>query len=244
MGIGSKFIGQEFDTKYGDKIVIVDYYSSHNVGAKFSSNGHITYTTMDQIRRGTVKNKSLPTVRGVGIVGEGEVEYKIYNTWCGILERAYCPKFKARNPTYKDVKVSKEWLEYRNFEKWFNKQVYFEGWDIDKDLLVKGNTLYNKNRCIFLPVELNQFIVRGKQRGGGSLPVGVVYDKRDDLYIAQMGLRNRTYSLGRFSNPKDAAICYKKAKETVAKTLAEEWKGVIDDKAYRALRRYTVDVNL
>ena len=50
-------------------------------------------------------------------------------------------------------------------------------------------------------------------------------------------------SLGYFENEMDAHLAYKTAKEEYLKELAEEYKGMLDPKAYNALKNYVVDID-
>ena len=46
---------------------------------------------------------------------------------------------------------------------------------------------------------------------------------------------------GSYSNPEDAWLAYKEAKEAWVKVIAERWKDKIDPRAYMALLNYTVE---
>ena len=94
---------------------------------------------------------------------EGEKVYRAYEngkqtrshkTWEHILERCYSAKLHAKEPTYKDVVVAEEWLNYQVFAKWYEENYYeVEGqrMELDKDLLSGNCKIYSPNTCIFLP---------------------------------------------------------------------------------------------
>ena len=46
--------------------------------------------------------------------------------------------------------VCEEWKHFSNFKKWFDEN-YIEGFDIDKDILIKGNKVYSPEACSFVP---------------------------------------------------------------------------------------------
>ena len=50
-------------------------------------------------------------------------------------------------------------------------------------------------------------------------------------------------TLGYYDNEYDAHLAYKQAKEAYLKELAEEYKDMLDPKAYIALQNYVVDID-
>jgi hypothetical protein len=101
-------------------------------------------------------------VYGVGFIGEGKfksslngVRSKAHKTWTGMLERCYSEKCHARNPTYKECSVCDEWHNFQNFAKWFFKN-YIKGFELDKDIKVKGNKIYSPDTCIFVSPKKNR----------------------------------------------------------------------------------------
>lgn len=75
-----------------------------------------------------------------------------YTKWQGMLNRAYGA---SSSKWYDNVTVSESFKHYRIFKQWYLTQHVEEGWELDKDLLVKGNKVYCADRCCFLPKEIN-----------------------------------------------------------------------------------------
>lgn len=75
-----------------------------------------------------------------------------YAKWQGMLNRAYGA---SSSKWYDNVTVSESFKHYRIFKQWYLTQYLEEGWELDKDLLVKGNKVYCASRCCFLPKEIN-----------------------------------------------------------------------------------------
>lgn len=96
---------------------------------------------------------------------------KFYSCWVSMLERCYSEKFHKNHPTYKDCYVCDEWLIFSNFKSWMETQDY-EGKALDKDLLVYQNKVYSPETCVFIPKELNSFLVKNDVNRG-DLPIGV-----------------------------------------------------------------------
>ena len=60
--------------------------------------------------------------------------------WYAMLNRCYNP-LSNRAAAYKNCSVCDEWLTFSNFKRWFDEH-HVEGYELDKDILVKGNRVY------------------------------------------------------------------------------------------------------
>jgi hypothetical protein len=112
-------------------------------------------------------------IHGVGIndskesTAEGSRLRPYYNKWRDMLDRCYSGKHSA----YEEASVCGEWLNFSSFYEWMNAQPWI-GNEIDKDILVPGNTLYSPSTCVFVPRIVNlQF--RRTKRSSSGLPAGV-----------------------------------------------------------------------
>ena len=47
------------------------------------------------------------------------------------------------------------------------------GWELDKDILVKGNKIYSPDTCCFVPKEVNTVFTK-RQSKRGDYPIGVI----------------------------------------------------------------------
>lgn len=191
------------------------------------------------------------SVAGVGYFGVGRFVAKgykedrhtlEYEDWNSMLKRCYVGE--SAETSYKDVSVSNEWHNFQNFAEWATSQEFFgeSGYVLEKDLLVKHANLYSPNTCCYLPKEINSFVKRKRMN---SLPLGVDVGRNYDgstHFRAQSREDGKNIMLGRFSTSEAAFYAYKKHKESLAKDLAEKWKEKISEKAYEALRNYTVDI--
>lgn len=151
-------------------------------------NGYITDAYNSQIRKGNVKNPYIPTVQGVGFLGEGfYIPYpkgtkggvsREYKVWSSMMERCYSKSFMLKRNSYKDCTVCKEWHNFQNFAKWCNEQQDFDkdGYQLDKDLKVLGNKIYSPTTCLFVTCEVNNFLVG--LYPSGELPLGVYLYKK------------------------------------------------------------------
>ena len=169
----------------------------------------------------------------------------IYGKWQRMLGRCYDEKSLIAKPTYNGCEVSDNFKSYSLFYEWYVKQIGFSNtnWQLDKDLLIKGNKLYSEDTCVLLPKEINTMIVKNDARRG-DCPIGVSYHKRDGIYSAtcNYGKDVQEY-LGGYGTPLEAFLVYKKAKESYIKQVAEQYKSQIDPRAYLALLEYEVNID-
>ncbi len=184
-------------------------------------------------------------VYGVGI-NDGKSPAKVkgknlkeYDIWRGLLRRCYSPESQKKRPTYLGCSVSENFKSHSYFYDWVQKQIGFgqEGFELDKDLIFKGNKIYSEDTCLFLPSELNSLFTSCK-RARGKLPVGVTL--QSGRFRAQCSIDSVPSYLGYFDTPELAFQAYKQTKEAFIKLQAEKWEALIDPRAYEALLRYEV----
>ena len=243
-------IGKVCKSKSSGDFKILKYNDATDVKIQFLNTGFETVARLNHIRKGEVKDPYLPSVFDVGMLGTKYpsrvkgVLTKEYALWKHMLQRCYSDSYKKKNQTYKDCKCSENFKSYEYFYEWCHKQVGFsnQDWQLDKDLLFKGNKVYSENTCVFIPSEINLALIkcdkiRGKQ------PIGVHYHKRDKAFMAKV-CKNKKGSeyLGLFKTEIEAFNAYKQAKEYFVKELANKWKSQIDIRAYNALMNYTVEI--
>ena len=246
-------VGETFVNFQGVKFTIIEYINSSNVVVEFED-GYRRKTDYKNCVKGGVKNLTLPTLFGVGYVGDGEykcsvnkIHTKSYISWYDMLERCYCPKFLKKCPYYSDCEVCEEWHNYQNFAKWFEENYYeIEGevMCLDKDILIKGNKVYSPNACVYVPMEINNLFTKSN-KARGEYPVGVYYKKKNKKFCSQCkigGGKPQKY-LGLFSTVEEAFEAYKQFKEQYIKEVANKYKNIIPQNLYEAMIKYEVNIN-
>lgn len=191
-----------------------------------------------------VRESYKKTICGFGVNDLNEIVFQgnvSYNYWRAMIERCYSKKVHKRSPTYIGCSVCNEWKYFSKFKEWFVKH-YKEGWQIDKDILVKGNKLYSPETCCFVPHEINSLFTSSK-RFRGTNPIGVVEVKTDGRpryasSVRTLDKRIRKY----FDNKEDAFQFYKKEKENNIKRVAVKWKDQLEPNVYEALYNYKVEI--
>ena len=245
-----QYLGKTFSSNNFGDFIVVDYVNSGNITVEFIGTGYRTKTTTKEINQGKIADRLKPSVFGVGIIGNkyptsiNNKTLKVYKLWNSMIKRCYHTNFKSKNKTYNDCISSENFKYYEYFYEWCHKQIGFSehGFEIDKDLLVKGNKLYSENTCVFLPKEINYVLVKCNS-SRGEYPIGVCFHKQRNKFLSNIRLNNgKKNYLGLFDTPEKAFNAYKEAKEEYLKELAEKWKDKIDPRAYHALINYTVEI--
>ena len=250
MGVLKAKVGDIFTSKQCGEFIVVEYINSANVVVKFIDTGYETITRHSQVLSGQVKDRSLPSVYGVGVIGDsyscwdgGKIR-KEYDLWSSMLARCYSPKSHKARETYIGCTVSENFKSYTYFYEWCNQQVGFSenNFELDKDLLSGVSKYYSEGTCVFLPQEINVALIKQNKKRG-DFPVGVTYHKNTGNFVAQLSTSAGRKRFGAFNNVIDAFAAYKKAKEAYLVELAEKWKDKIDDRAYEALMNYEVGID-
>ena len=244
-------VGKVFKSLNSGDFKILKYNDNRNVEIQFINTGFEVTATLGNIKIGKVKDLYSPSVYGVGIVGtkypvsEGGTLTKEYKLWRHMLERCYSDIYQKKKPTYEGCKVSDKFKYYEYFYEWCNEQAGFDikDWQLDKDLLIKGNKVYSENTCVFIPHEINTVLTKRTASRGEHL-IGVYWHNTNKVFVAQVGKRkgNQEY-LGSFKTEIEAFNAYKQAKEAHLKELAAKWKSQIDERAYLALINYEVHID-
>ena len=207
-------------------------------------------------KKGNIKCPYEPRLYGKGYLGEGKYKIKEngkntdeYKIWYDMIKRCYNPKVHERRSTYKDCEVEDYLLNFQHMAEWINKNYYEvpgEVMCLDKDILYKGNKVYSRETCIFVPQRINNLFVK-RDNDRGKDPIGV-----DQLpsgnYRAQCWDGNGRYNyLGTYSIKEEAFKVYKQYKEKVIKEVIDSYKGIIPEPHYTRLKeamyKYKVEID-
>lgn len=182
-------------------------------------------------------------VYGIGINNlKGKSKTKEYRLWMSMLKRCYSNNTSNKYPTYVDCTVSENFKSFSYFYDWCQKQIGFgiDGFEMDKDLLIKGNKEYHEFKCVFIPSKINNILTRANSIRG-NLPIGVCFHSLSGKYRSQIRLDGKQVDIGYFNSPFDAFSAYKHKKESYLKDTAKNYKNKIDPRSYAALLKYRVD---
>ena len=249
--------GEERVNNFGSKMVIKEYRTNRDIDIYFPEyNWTFEHTTYQNFKKGTIKCPYEPGYYGKGYLGEGKYktrengkntdEYKIYYD---MLRRCYDPKFHERNPAYKGCKVEDYLLNFQNMAEWINENYYEIPGEItclDKDILYKGNKIYSRDTCIFVPQRINTLFVKNDNRRGDN-PIGVSDSPSGNYKAYCRNGYGKLIPLGTYSTKEEAFQIYKEYKEKVIKEVIDSYEGIIPEPFYSKLKtamyNYKVEID-
>lgn len=244
-------VGKICISKSSGDFKVLKYNNAKDVEIQFLKTGYEATVGLGHIKIGNVKDPYAPSVHGVGVTGTkypitvDDVITKEYVLWVDMLQRCYSDSFKKKRPTYEGCEASENFKSFEYFYEWCHKQIGFgnQGWQLDKDLLFKGNKVYSEDSCVFIPHEINSLLIKSNTSRGEYL-IGVCWDKAKNAFKAQVRKnKGKSEHLGLFNTEIEAFNAYKVAKESFVREQANKWKGKIDERAYEALMNYTVEID-
>ena len=249
--------GEEGINNFGSKMVITRYNDAKNIDVYFPEyNWVFEHAQYDNFKRGKIKCPYEPIIYGKGYLGEGKYKVKENNKltdeyiiWNGMLRRCYDPKYQEKYPTYEGCTVEEYLLNFQYMAEWINKNYYEipdEQMRLDKDILCKGNKIYSRKTCIFVPERINNLFTK-RDNARGKDPIGV-----DQLPSCNYRVQcNNGYGkldyLGTYSTKEEAFNAYKKYKEKLIKETIDSYKGIIPEPHYSRLKtamyNYKVEID-
>lgn len=196
----------------------------------------------------TSPRKKRSLVYGIGIndadciVNDMGKQLTSYHVWADILYRCHTTKGRINCPAYTDCYICEEWKRYSNFKRWFDNN-YIEGYQLDKDILVKGNRVYSPDTCCFVPNDINMLFAKSKRKRG--YPTGVHKHSQCNRYAAQMSVGNQNQYLGLYKTIEEAFAAYKEAKESYIHALASKHyaQGHLAYNVYEALMNREIEID-
>ena len=250
-------IGEEGYNNFESKMIIKEYRSAKDLDVYFPEYDwtfeHVKY---DQFKKGKIKCPYERRYYGVGYLGEGK--YKVfengrdtdkYKIWHGMLMRCYDPKYQEKHPSYKGCKVEDHWLNFQNMGKWLENNYYEvpgERMHLDKDILCKGNKVYSRSTCIFVPQRINNLFVKSDNSRGKD-PIGVRPNSSGNYEARCSNGYGKQVSLGTYNSKEEAFQVYKEYKEKVIKEVIDSYEGVIPEPYYSRLKtamyNYEVEID-
>lgn len=244
-------VGEKHLSRQGELFEIVAYRGAKDCDIT-NEKGDLLCRRYNDIKIGKFKNPYFPIVQGVGYIGVGkhksyletEVKNRAHNIWTAMFARCYSKNEQIKSPSYIGCSVDEQWHNFQNFAEWYedNWKPYMDKtWQLDKDILQKGNKVYSPDNCCFVPNVLNSLLSKSKA-SRGNLPIGVVHTSSKEIFGASIMKYSKSYHIGHYKSIEEAFQAYKVAKESHIKEITNEWKGKLDSKVYDALMKYQVEI--
>ena len=249
--------GEENINSFGSKMFVVEYRNNKDIDVYFPEyDWTYKHCNYNNFKRGEIKCPYEPRYFGMGYLGEGE--YKMsengknnlwFKIWHHMLMRCYDPKYHEKYPTYKDCRVEDYLLNLQNAAEWYSENYYEvpgEVMCLDKDILNKGNKLYSRDTCIFVPQRINKLFVKS-DKSRGKNPIGATELPSGNYKVRCNNAYGKQIPLGTYSTKEEAFKVYKEYKERVIKEVIDSYEGKIPEPFYSRLREamynYKVEIN-
>ena len=249
--------GEESYNNFGSKMAIIEYRKALDVDVYFPEyDWTFKHAIYSEFKKGKIKCPYEPRYFGVGYLGEGK--YKLsengkhtdkYNIWYNALKRCYDPKYQEKEPTYKGCTVENYLLNFQNMGEWIEENYYEvlgEQMCLDKDILCKGNKVYSRDTCIFVPQRINLLFTKS-DKARGKDPIGVTPRPSGNYQARCNNGYGKRIPLGTYPTEEEAFRVYKNYKEKVIKEVIDSYEGIIPEPFYSKLKvamyNYKVEID-
>lgn len=237
-------IGKIFSsTQYGDfKVIGINklykgkIYKPYYI-CKFLKSGYECLALNTAILKGNVKDNYCMSVFGIGYLGDydgNKGKDPLYKTWCQMLSRCY----NEKNPDYRsDCFVSEDWHCFNTFKDDCENLLGYKDmidnpsikYSLDKDFIFQNNNMYSKEKCCFMPQDLNSFILNTRKDRDYKFE-GVYYRKDRRIYRASIRYKGKTKHIIYSHDPRIAHEAYWNKKRNIAhEILNEKYSFVCED---------------
>ena len=213
--------GMETLNKLGIKVD--KYYSAEidKYAIEISSNNHPNI-----IQLGDVCD-----IKGVVLEGLPKIDLILAGSPCQGFSRAG----SGLNFEHKESKLFFEFIRILN---WIEKnyyEVHGEVMHLDKDILCKGNKIYSRDTCIFVPKRINSLFVKC-DKSRGKDPIGVDQLPSGNYRANCYNEYGKSNHIGTYKTKEEAFYAYKEYKEKVIKKVIDSYEGKIPEPYYSKLK--------
>ena len=248
--------GEEKLNSFGSKMIITEYRGALDIEVYFPEyDWTFKHAAYNAFKKGEIKCPYERRYYGKGYLGEGK--YKVsenrklmdeFVIWYDMLRRCYDPKFHEKHSTYKDCIVEDYLLNFQHMGKWINENYYEipgERMCLDKDILHKGNKIYSRETCIFVPERINTLFVKS-DKARGDCSIGVTPRSSGNYQVMCNNGNGKNIYLGTYPTEEQAFQVYKEYKEKVIKKTIDSYEGIIPEPHYSRLREamYNYEVEI
>lgn len=186
-------------------------------------------------------NKWKRTVFGVGYLGCSDAEANrdnyIYSKWANMMQRCYDEETHKLKPYYAVCTAEIEWLNFSNYREWHRENMMGDRKvDLDKDVLIQGNTVYGSQTCTLIPHFTNTIF---EDRGADT---NIVLNNTTNKYDVTMSVLGKKEEVGTFATEEEAKHKFISYKQDYIRKFAQKCKGKVPNKTYEAMMNWIVTI--
>lgn len=187
-------------------------------------------------------NKWKRTVFGIGYLGCNDAEATrdnyIYSKWANMMQRCYDEETHKLKPYYAVCTAEIEWLNFSNYREWHREnEMGDRKVDLDKDVLIQGNTVYGSETCSLIPHFTNTIF---EERGADT---NIVLNNATGKHDVTMSILGKKEDVGTFDTEEEAKQGYIAYKQDYIKNFAKKCKGKVPHKTYEAMMNWVVEID-
>ena len=155
-----------------------------------------------------------------------------------MMQRCYDEKTHKLKPYYALCKAEIEWLNFSNYREWHKENMMGdEKVDLDKDVLIQGNTVYGSDTCTLIPHFTNTLFETPK-----GTDTNIVLNNTTGKYNVTMSILGKNEDVGTFDTEEEAKQGYIDYKQDYIKNFAKKCKGKVPYKTYEAMMNWIVEI--
>ena len=186
-------------------------------------------------------NKWKKSMFGIGWLGCNDAEATrdnyIYSKWANMMQRCYDEETHRLKPYYALCTAEIEWLNFSNYREWHKENMMGDRKvDLDKDVLVQGNTVYGSETCTLIPHFTNTLF---EERGADT---NIVLNNTTGKYGVTMSVLGKNEDVGTFDTEEEAKQGYIDYKQDYIWNYAKKCKGKVPHKTYEAMMNWQVKI--
>ena len=187
-------------------------------------------------------NKWKRTVFGIGYLGCSDDSFTrdncIYSKWSNMMQRSYDEITHRLKPYYAMCSSEIEWLNFSNYREWHRENMMGDRkLDLDKDLLLQGNTMYGSQTCTLIPHFTNTLFETTK-----GVETNIVRNNTTGKYDVTMIVLGKREEVGTFDTEDEARQGFVAYKQDYIRKFAKKCKGKVPYKTYEAMLNWKVEI--
>lgn len=185
-------------------------------------------------------NKWKRTVFGIGYLGCNDADATrdnyIYSKWANMMQRCYDEETHRLKPYYAPCTAEIEFQNFSNYRKWHKENAMGDRKvDLDKDVLIRGNTVYGSETCTLIPHFTNTIF---ENRGADT---NIVLNNDTGKYDVTMSILGKREEVGTFDTEEEAKQGFIDYKQDYIRKYAKKCKGKVPNKTYEAMVNWVVE---